>query len=240
MNRQQFRKIILFWMFITLPITLIYVSPVILIAGASEGIVTGSLILISLTFLASLCLGRFWCGWLCPMGGEQEICAEIQKSPVSGGVLNNIKYGVWLLWILALFGALLAAGGFRSVDLFYNTDAGISVTEPTAFAVYFVILGLIFLLAVISGKRGFCHYLCPICVNLIIGRKIRNLVGWPALHLDADTNRCIQCNKCSKACPMGLPVKDMVTEGKMENPECILCASCADVCPQDAISYGFR
>ncbi|NLV27213.1 MAG: 4Fe-4S binding protein [Methanomicrobiales archaeon] len=239
MNRQQIRKILLFWMFISLPVTLIYVSPVILVKGASEGIITGSMILITLTFIASFFVGRVWCGWFCPMGAEQELCAEIQKSPVSGGKLNCIKYGVWLLWILIIGFVIYNAGGLYAADVFYDTDSGISVTEPGAFMVYFILLGVLFLFAVIAGKRGFCHYVCPICVNFIIARKIRNLIRWPALHLDADKSLCIQCNKCSKTCPMGLDVKGMVNEGKMENPDCILCASCADICPRDAITFRF-
>jgi Fe-S-cluster-containing hydrogenase component 2 len=75
-------------------------------------------------------------------------------------------------------------------------------------------------------------------VIMIAGRKIRNLVGWPALQLSADASRCIDCKKCSAACPMGLDVKSMVRTGEMENADCILCASCADVCPQGAITYG--
>jgi len=91
MNRQQIRRVILFWMFITLPITLEYISPIILLKGVSEGIITGIMVLINITFIASLFFGRFWCGWFCPMGAEQEICGEIQKSPVSGEKLNFIK-----------------------------------------------------------------------------------------------------------------------------------------------------
>lgn len=161
------------------------------------------------------------------------------KSPVSGGKLNYIKYGLWLVRILLLGFFIFSVGGLYSVDLFYDADSGISVTEPVAFMVYFFLLGLIFLFAIIAGKRGFCHYICPICVNFIIARKIRNLIRWPALHLDADKSLCIQCNKCSKSGPMGLDVKEMVNTGEIENYECILCASCADICPQNAISYKF-
>ena len=91
MDRQQIRKILLILAFISLPVTLVYISPIIILLGAAEGIMTGSMVLFIITFLASLLLGRFWCGWLCPMGGWQDICGEIQKWPVSGGKYHFIK-----------------------------------------------------------------------------------------------------------------------------------------------------
>jgi len=240
MNRQQIRRMLLLLVFASVPATLFYVSPIILLMGASEGIATGSMILFTVTFFASLVLGRFWCGWFCPMGGFQELCEGIQDQPVSGGRLNLIKYGVWALWFVLVIITVLSAGGIRALNVFYSTNSGISLTEPISYLVYFIIFGGIFLFAVVVGKRGFCHYLCPICVHFIIGRKIRNLFIWPALHLSGDTTLCTGCNKCSNACPMGLDVKEMVQSRQMEDDECILCASCTDICPKGAIMYGFK
>lgn len=240
MDRQQVRRALLILAFISLPVTVVYISPIIILTGASEGIATGSMALFIGTFLASLLLGRFWCGWLCPMGGWQDICGEIQKLPVSGGKYNLIKYGVWAVWISILFVLVAGAGGIREVDLFYHTHSGVSVTNPAAFGAYFILLGILFMMVLIAGKRGMCHYFCPVCVHFIIGRKIRNFFHWPALHLSADKDRCISCRRCSKACPMGLDVQTMVHTGRMESAECILCASCTDACAKGAISYGFR
>lgn len=231
---------LILFLFISLPVTVVYISPVIILMGASEGIASGSMILFILTFIASLVLGRFWCGWFCPLGGFQELCVGIQNKPVTGGRLNLIKYGVWVVWIVALFALFFKAGGIHTIDIFYNTDSGVSITEPAGYIVLYVILCIIFLFAIIAGKRGFCHYLCPVCVNFIIGRKIQSFFKWPALHLTGDKTLCIDCRKCTKACPMGLDVRNMVVENKMENPDCILCASCSDICPNYAISYGLR
>jgi len=101
-----------------------------------------------------------------------------------------------------------------------------------------VIFTLMFIISWLMGRRGFCHVFCPVAALMIVGRKIRNLIGWPALQLDADPSRCIDCKKCSKECPMGLDVNGMVQKGEMENADCILCASCADACPKGALSYG--
>jgi polyferredoxin len=103
-----------------------------------------------------------------------------------------------------------------------------------------VIFLFIFLIAFFTGRRGTCHVFCPIAGLMITGRKIRNLIGFPALQLSADVAKCIDCNKCSKECPMGLDVNGMVRKDEMENAECIVCASCADTCPKGAISYGVK
>ncbi len=240
MNRQQIRRTLLLLLFVSLPVTLFYISPIILLMGLSEGIASGSMILFIVTFILSLVLGRIWCGWFCPIGEFQELCSGIQDKPVSGGKLNGMKYGVFTIWFFMVLATFASAGGIRTIDIFYSTTSGISLTEPISYGVFFVILAGVFLVAVVSGKRGFCHYLCPVCVPYIIGRKIRNIIGWPALHLTSERDRCTSCNKCSKSCPMGLDVQTMVRENQMENSECILCASCADICPKNAISYGFQ
>jgi len=74
---------------------------------------------------------------------------------------------------------------------------------------------------------------------MIAGRKIRNLGGWPALHLAAALDRCIDCAACSMACPMSLDVRGMVRRERMGNTECILCASCVDACPKGAVRYAW-
>ena len=240
MNRQQVRKALLLISFAILPVTLFYISPIIPLMGASEGIITGSLILYLTFFFISLIAGRIWCGWFCPMGGFQELCTEVQNKPVTGGRLNLIKYGVWALWIFILLSIVVSVGGIHAINILYGTNLGISLIEPFTYGIYFIILGGTFLLAIFAGKRGMCHYICPMCVNFIIGRKIQGLFGWSSLHLTGDSTRCTGCNKCSKACPMGLDVMKKVREDRMEDIECILCASCSDICPKNAISYGFQ
>ena len=143
-----------------------------------------------------------------------------------------------MLWLGAISLSIITAGGIRSVDPFYGTVNGISISSPDVLVIVVVIFAIIFFTAFFAGRRGFCNMLCPMAVVMIAGRKIRNLVGGPALQLSVDASRCIDCKKCSKECPMGLDVNGMVRSGDMENPDCIMCASCADTCPQSAIGYG--
>ncbi len=74
---------------------------------------------------------------------------------------------------------------------------------------------------------------------MILGRKLRNLVRWPALRLKANTEQCVSCSTCTKNCPMSLEVQSMVEKSKMESAECILCGRCVDNCPNSVIRYSF-
>ena len=71
--RQRNRKTLVMLAFLSFPITLNFLSPYVVIDGAMNGIVNGSLMLFGLMFVSSLFLGRAWCGWICPGGGMQEI-----------------------------------------------------------------------------------------------------------------------------------------------------------------------
>jgi ferredoxin-type protein NapH len=234
-SRQKIRAAILVISFLLLPVTLIYISPIVIVMGAAEGIATGSMLLFIATFILSLAVARLWCGWFCPMGAWQEICSPLMKHTVQEGWRNRVKYGVTALWIALLAYLFAGAGGIRAVDPFYGTEHGLSITSIPTLVVVTVIFLVIFTVAYFAGRRGFCHILCPVAALMITGRKIRNLARWPALHLEADKERCIDCTTCSKACPMGLDVHGMVRKGEMENAECILCASCADTCPEGVI-----
>lgn len=240
LSRQKIRTLILVITFLFVPVTIFYISPIVIIMGAAEGVATGSMLLYIALFILSFVVGRLWCGWLCPMGAWQEICSPVIKRRVAEGWRNGIKYVVTVLW-LALIGFLIAdAGGIHAVDPFYGTVNGVSVSSVEILGIVSLIFAIILAVAFLSGRRGFCHVLCPIAGIMVIGRKIRNLAGGPALGLDASPEKCTDCKKCSRECPMGLDVNGMVRAGRMENADCILCASCADACPNDVIRYSVK
>lgn len=238
--RQKIRRILLILTFILIPVTIFYVSPIVIMMGASEGIVSGSMILFILLFIISLFAGRIWCGWLCPMGAWQELCSPVISRKISRNWLNWIKFGIALLWLGAIAFTFRSAGGIRGVDPFYGTVNGISVSSPDVLMIVGFIFAFIFIVAFITGKRGFCHVFCPIATLMIAGRWLSAKAGLDSLKLGSVPGACIDCNKCTEKCPMGLDVHAMVRNNTMESSECILCASCTDICPKGAITYSFR
>jgi ferredoxin-type protein NapH len=238
--RQRIRKALIILSFALYPVTFAYISCPIITEGASLGIITGGLIVFGLLFISSLFIGRLWCGYLCPSGGLQEIYSLIHDRRLWTRKMDWLKYLVFLGIFGSLGFAIWSAGGLTSVDHLYGTGNGISIAGAGGVAAFLGPVIIVTLFALVFGRRGFCHTFCPIAVMLMIGRKIRNLVCWPALHLEADDDKCIDCKQCSRKCPMSLDVNAMVRKNEMENTECLLCANCADVCPQGAIQYSWK
>jgi polyferredoxin len=68
-SRQRMRLALIIISFILYPVTFVYIACPIITEAASQGIVTGGLVVFALLFISSLVLGRLWCAYLCPRAG---------------------------------------------------------------------------------------------------------------------------------------------------------------------------
>jgi ferredoxin-type protein NapH len=131
-------------------------------------------------FLSALLLGRLWCGWGCPAGAFQDFCFGINDRPARGRRFDWVKWGMWIPWIGLVAAMVVSAGGYGTVNLLHLTDSGISVDRPEGYSILYTVLGVFLILSITAGRRAGCHYICWMAPFTIIGRKMANLLRWPA------------------------------------------------------------
>ncbi|PAB57409.1 4Fe-4S binding protein [Anaeromicrobium sediminis] len=195
-------------------------------------------------FLIGTIGGRFVCGWLCPFGLIQELLYKFpSKKRVLYDKLKYIKYGVLIIFVILmpmLFTNKLGMGNpafCKYICPAGTLEGGIPllITNPALrksigllFTLKFSIL-IITLVSSIIYFRPFCKVLCPLGAIYSLFNSIS------FYRLEVDSNECISCGLCSKACKMNVvPCK---------NPnalECIRCNDCMDICPTDAITCNMN
>jgi Polyferredoxin len=100
----------------------------------------------------------------------------------------------------------------------------------------FISNGLYYVIAIplafmLSDKRAFCKYACPVSLVMTPASKIGLLKIVPNLD-----NDCIGCKACNNNCPMGVDVMSYMKQNKaISDTECILCSDCSIVCPTNKI-----
>lgn len=239
MKRQKLRKLLLILSLLLFPVTLYYFSPALIINGALNGIINGSFIVFMLMFLLAIPFGRLFCGYLCPAGGLQECAFAVNDNYPKQGWKNRIKYVIWAVWIAAVIICYILGDEITAVDFFFETEGGISVTNVQSYIIYYGIILLVFVPAVLFGKRVFCHYFCWMAPFMVLGTKLRRVLHLPGLHIRVkNQSACISCGKCDRECPMGVKVTAAVAEGYVKSMECIQCGACVDGCPKDVLAYS--
>ncbi|MDA3847161.1 MAG: 4Fe-4S binding protein [Vallitaleaceae bacterium] len=234
-KRQKIRRTIVFLLFLLFPVYINFLSPVLIIGGAYEGIINGSFIVFGILFFVTLFGGRLWCGWVCPAGGLQESCEPFVRKTRTKNWGLLIKYIYWVSWLGLIAMFFIKAGGVKSINFFYMSGSGISILDDIIVIVYLSVILLIFILNVTLGQRSFCKYVCWMSPFMEIGNNLRFTFKLPGLRLKADSDACISCGKCNKTCPMSIDVQTNVSKGMITDINCHMCYQCADVCPNGCI-----
>jgi polyferredoxin len=188
-----------------------------------------SLVLMALVFLLSILFGPVFCGWVCPLGSIQEWLGKLGKRIFKHRYNHMIPYKIdrwlrylryimlaWVVFMTAYSGVLVFADidPYYSLFNFWTGEAALSG----------LIILIITLLLSLFMERPWCKYACPYGALLGLTNLFR------VFGIKRSEKTCIQCNACSRNCPMNIPVDRMKT---VRNHQCISCLECTSeaACP---------
>jgi uncharacterized protein with FMN-binding domain/NAD-dependent dihydropyrimidine dehydrogenase PreA subunit len=203
-----------------------------------QGMLSQILILLSIIPITFL-WGRFFCGYLCAFGSMQEFLSfigeklKIKKVTINYDLDKFLKYIKYILLVFFIILWTLKVSidtSFNPWNIFgiYSSYKGWSnLSYLLSFG------GVLLLLIIISSlfvERIFCRYFCPL-------GGIFAIISKPRLYkIKKSSNKCINCNLCSKKCAMGIDVNAETNKyGKVKSGECIDCFKCINICNSKAL-----
>jgi polyferredoxin len=209
--------------------------------------------------LPTLFLGRFFCGWICPLGTLNHLVSNVRSERKSGRQrIDSNRYKPWQTLKYYLLFALLAAA------LLGSALAGI--LDPIALAVRSFALSILPawsyalghggpLSALLSSKQAYfrqgfllgailivilalnlrvtrlwCRALCP------LGALLGLVSRWSILGLEKHQDHCEDCNRCLLHCQGG---DDPIPGARWRKAECHLCMNCVADCPESGMRFRF-
>jgi polyferredoxin len=185
-----------------------------------------------IAFLAiSLVMRKAFCSWICPIGTLSEGLWQLGQSLFGrtfllprwlDAPLRGIKY-----ILLALFLYVVVTMPVPEIRAFLESPYGLiadvkmldffrQMGRATAITLAVLIAGSLVI------RNFWCRLMCP--YGALMG--VVALVSPARIRRDPD--RCIDCAKCAKACPAGLPVDTALS---IRSAECTSCLSCVAACP---------
>jgi polyferredoxin len=174
------------------------------------GVVLFLLLFIS---MVTVIFGRVWCGWLCP----QTVLLDLTENLAS---LFGRKHRKTIQYFV-----LFPVSALVSITMIWyfvppaETMRSLFVS-PVVTGFFIVLWTCVYLELAILG-RGFCTSVCPYAM-------MQNaLFDDDTLVIEYDKSRdatCMKCDDCVRACPVGIDIKEGLSN------RCIACAECIDAC----------
>lgn len=167
--------------------------------------------------IGPIIFGRGWCGYACWTGMILDLLPyKVPKEKRKK--LGFIRYITFLLSFV--FVAILFIFKFDNLSniMFWAFIIGNVIYYITGISLAFIF----------KDNRAFCKYICPITIFL------KPASYFALIRVKRDKDKCINCKKCIKSCPMNVDMLDNSRKRKNAT-ECILCNNCVRNCPKKAL-----
>lgn len=215
-----------------LPISALMSARYWLQTGVIHPVHPAGLLILAAVLVVSFLFKRSFCSWVCPFGLLSEKLADAGRRlfrrnfPLprwADWPLRSLKYLLLGFFAYVIFCRMDLAGLRDFLNSPFNRVADIRLLQ------FFLYPGIATLavLGVLAGlslfvRHFWCRYLCPY-------GALTALAGLASpTRIKRNVPTCIDCFKCSRACPAGLPVNRLLT---VRSDECTLCLECTQVCP---------
>ncbi|MFC1724398.1 4Fe-4S dicluster domain-containing protein [candidate division KSB1 bacterium] len=221
----------------------------------SSGIVLKVLLLSLIPLLLTLFLGRFFCGWICPLGTVNQFFSWLfrknnkrnskpepeefrLKYLIVPALIVSAFLGVYLWgWLdpFSLFSRSLAvltpSADYLAQKSSLLSDAKSVLADYPRFTIFPYLTACLFFLFIGLNyyfRRFFCNKLCPL-------GALYGLTSRFGLLKFSTKDSCSSCGLCSKNCTYyGDPCENYLKS------ECMVCFNCAVDCPTDSVELKFK
>lgn len=206
--------------------------------GAIAGTYAAVGLMFAIWLVASLALGKAWCGWGCFFGGLDDAFSRLLPRRLLNPPerLKLLPYAVLIIFALLTAASLLPAycGLICPVKAATELPAGDFVQDRFMMWVHLLMFaGVTALLPALTRRRAQCAFFCP------LGALQNGMDRLAPFEVRVDAARCVKCGVCWRDCPVMAITPASAAAGRT-GAACVKCGRCADNCKAGAITFAVK
>lgn len=173
--------------------------------------------------LVAIYKGRFWCGNYCPRGNlyDKLLTKISRKKQIPSWMRSTLFRSFMVLFIFTAFGIQMVSawGDISAIGRVFWTIIAVTTVVGVTLGIFY-------------APRTWCSF-CPMGT---LSAWIAPKTSKPSLPTVKVSDSCVLCKRCTKSCPMQLPVYEAKgSETGYLHSDCLKCGVCVNSCPKKAM-----